>query len=563
MKRIGNLILLLTIAVFPFACNEKEIPTIPVDAISINQTSLELEVGQTQKLISTVNPSNASNRNIYWTSSDQSVATVDNTGKVTALKAGSATITVTTEDGGKTATCKVTVNAKIYPVTGVTIDKISVELTEGDVTVLTATVNPSNASNKNVYWTSSAQSVATVDNAGKVTAVKAGASTITVTTEDGGKTATCSVTVKEKLYPVTGVTLDKTSVELTEGDVTVLTATVNPSNASNRNVYWTSSDQSVATVDNTGKVSALKAGSATITVTTEDGGKTATCSVTVKEKLYPVTGVTLDKTSVELTEGDVTVLTATVNPSNASNKNVYWTSSDQTVATVDNTGKVTSVKAGSATITVTTEDGGKTATCMVTVKEKIYPVTGVTLDRTSVELTEGDVTVLTATVNPSNASNKNVFWTSSDQSVASVDNTGKVSALKAGSATITVTTEDGGKTATCSVTVKEKLYPVIGVSLDRTSVELTEGDVTVLHATVNPSNASNRNVYWTSSDTSVATVDNAGKVTAVKRGTALITVTTEDGNKTATCTITVTKPSHGVDIGDWEGDGSDDGGIAS
>ena len=363
--------------------------------------------------------------------------------------------------------------------------------------------------------------------------------------------------------PINSVSIDKKSIEIMVGDVATVKATVNPSNASNKNVYWTSSDSSVATVDNAGKVTAVKAGSATITVTTEDGGKTATCKVTVKAKVYPVTGVTLDKTSVELTEGDVTVITATVNPSNASNKNVYWTSSDSSVATVDNTGKVIAVKAGSATITVTTEDGGKTATCQVTVKEKIYPVTGVTLDRTSVELTEGDATVLTATVNPSNASNKNVYWISSDQSVATVDNTGKVSAVKAGSATITVTTEDGGKTATCKVTVKEKIYPVTGVTLDRTSVELTEGDATVLTATVNPSNASNKNVYWTSSDQSVATVDNTGKVTAVKRGTALITVTTEDGNKTATCTITVTKPSHGVDIGDWEGDGSDDGGIAS
>ena len=261
--------------------------------------------------------------------------------------------------------------------------------------------------------------------------------------------------------------------------------------------------------------------------------------------------------------GDVATLTATVNPSNASNKNVYWTSSDQTVATVDNTGKITAVKAGTATVTVTTEDGGKTATCKVIVNEKIYPVTGVTLDKTSVELTEGDVTVLTATVNPSNASNKNVYWTSSDQSVATVDDAGKVTAVKAGTATVTVTTEDGGKTATCKVIVNEKIYPVTGVTLDKTSVELTEGDVTVLTATVNPSNASNKNVYWTSSDQSVATVDNTGKVTAVKRGKAVITVTTEDGNKTATCTITVIKPSHGVDIGDWDGDGSDDGGIAS
>ena len=347
------------------------------------------------------------------------------------------------------------------------------------------------------------------------------------------------------------------------GDVETLIVIINPSNASNKNVYWTSSDSSVATVDNAGKVTAVKAGSATITVTTEDGGKTATCSITVKENLYPVTGMTLDKNSIELTEGDVTILTATVNPSNASNKNVYWTSSDQSIATVDNAGKVTAVKAGSATITVTTEDGGKTATCKVTVKAKVYPVTGVTLDKTSVELTEGDVTVLTATVTPSNASNKNVYWISSDSSVATVDNAGKVTAVKAGSATITVTTEDGGKTATCKVTVKAKVYPVTGVTLDKTSVELTEGDVTVLTATVNPSNASNKNVYWTSSDSSIATVDNTGKVTAVKRGKAVITATTEDGNKTATCTITVIKPSHGVDIGDWDGDGSDDGGIAS
>ena len=276
-----------------------------------------------------------------------------------------------------------------------------------------------------------------------------------------------------------------------------------------------------------------------------------------------VNGVSINNKAVEMMEGEVVTLIATINPSNASNRNVFWTSSDQSVATVDNNGKVIAIKAGTTTITVTTEDGDKTATCSVTVKEKLYPVTGVTLDKTSVELTEGDVTVLTATVNPSNASNKKVYWTSSDLSVASVDNTGKVTAVKAGSATISVTTEDGGKTATCTIIVKEKIYPVTGVTLDKTSVELTEGDVTVLTATVNPSNASNKNVYWTSSDLSVATVDHTGKVTAVKRGKAVITVITEDGNKTATCTITVIKPSHGVDIGDWEGDESDDGGIAS
>ena len=176
--------------------------------------------------------------------------------------------------------------------------------------------------------------------------------------------ASCEKPLQDTIK-VEGVSLNVTSVELTEGDQTTLTATVNPSNATNKNVTWTSSDNNVATVAN-GKITAVKAGTATITVKTEDGNKTATCTVTVKAKTYPVESVTLDKTSVELTEGDEVTLTATVNPSNATNKNVTWTSSDSNVATVAN-GKVTAVKAGTATITVKTEDGNKTATCTVTV----------------------------------------------------------------------------------------------------------------------------------------------------------------------------------------------------
>ena len=457
------------------------------------------------------------------------------------MKAGKATITVKTDDGGKTATCEVTVNAKVYPVTGVTLNKTSTTLTEGDELTLTATVNPDNATNKNVTWSSSDNTVASVSN-GKVTALKAGKSTITVKTDDGGKTATCEVTVNAKVYPVTGVTLDKSSATLTEGDEITLTATVNPDNATNKNVTWSSSNSSVASVSN-GKVTALKAGKATITVKTDDGGKTATCEVTVNAKVYPVTGVTLNKTSTTLTEGDELTLTATVNPDNATNKNVTWSSSDNTVASVSN-GKVTAMKAGKSTITVKTDDGGKTATCEVTVNSKVYPVTGVTLDKTSATLTEGDELTLTATVNPDNATNKNVTWTSSNGTVASVSN-GKVTALKAGKATITVKTDDGGKTATCEVTVNAKVYPVTGVTLDKTSATLTEGDEITLTATVNPDNATNKNVTWSSSNSSVASVSN-GKVTALKAGKATITVKTDDGGKTATCEVIIMSKGDGI-----------------
>ena len=348
------------------SCTEEPAP-IAVSAVTLNSTSMTLVEGDTQTLIATVSPSNAENQKVMWSSSNSSVASVKE-GVVTAIKPGSATITVKSDDGGKIATCSVTVNAKVYPVTDVTLDKASCEMTEGDEFTLTATINPSNATNKNVSWKSSNTSVATVSN-GKVTALKAGTATITVTTEDGSKTATCSVTVNAKVYPVTGVSLDKTTATLTEGETLTLTATVNPDNATNKNVSWKSSNTSVATVSN-GKVTALKAGTATITVTTEDGSKTATCSVTVNAKVYPVTGVSLSKTTAEIVVGNKLQLKATINPSNATNKNVSWTSSNTSVVTVNSSGEVSSLMPGSANIVVTTEDGNYTAICKITVVKR-------------------------------------------------------------------------------------------------------------------------------------------------------------------------------------------------
>ena len=388
-------------------------------------------------LVATISPNDAENKTVIWGTSNLSIASVVD-GKVTALKAGKATITVKTDDGGKTAICEVTVNAKVYPVTGVILDKSSATLTEGDELALTATVNPDNATNKNVTWTSSNSSVASVSN-GKVTALKAGKATITVRTDDGGKTATCEVTVNAKVYPVTGVTLDKTSASLTEGDELTLTAIVTPDNATNKNVTWSSSNPSVASVSN-GKVTALKAGKTTITVKTEDGGKTATCEVTVNAKVYPVTGVTLDKSSVTLTEGDELTLTATINPDNATNKNVTWLSSNSSVASVSN-GKVTALKAGKATITVKTEDGGMTDACEIIVVEppkveslsiKFYNTSGTVGGCLYI----GEYYDFSVTSEPSNAV-ANYEWKVEDEKIATISGNGN---------TARIYTKDYGKT---------------------------------------------------------------------------------------------------------------------
>ena len=336
-------------------------------------------------------------------------------------------------------------------------------------------------------------------------------------------------------------------IEIIEGESAVLSASVSPEAASDRAVAWSSSDRSVATVDKAGTVHGLRPGTATVTATAE--GKSGTCAVTVKAKAIGVTEVTLDKTELTLTEGETETLTATVRPDNANNRKVTWSSDKTEVATVDGAGRVTAVKAGEAVVTVTTEDGGRTATCAVTVKAKTVSVTEVTLDRAELTLTEGETETLTATVKPDNADNRKVTWSSDKTEIATVDGAGKVTAVKAGEAVVTVTTEDGGKTATCKVTVKAKVVPVTGVDVKPWSVTIGANGTTKLTCTVAPSNATNRNVRLESDNPSVATVDSDGNVRAVSAGVAKVGAVTEDGGFRSGCTVTVKEFSSGFEVG--------------
>ena len=252
----------------------------------------------------------------------------------------------------------------------VSLNKSATTLTEGESETLTATITPSNATgDKTVKWSSSNEAVAAVDSNGKVTAKKAGTAVITATSSNG-KTAGCTVTVKQKEIAITGISLNKSTTSLTEGESETLTATITPSNATgDKTVKWSSSNEAVAAVDSNGKVTAKKAGTAVITATSSNG-KTAGCTVTVKQKEIAITGISLNKSTTSLTEGESETLTATITPSNATgDKTVKWSSSNEAVAAVDSNGKVTAKKAGTAVITATSSNG-KTAGCTVTVKQK-------------------------------------------------------------------------------------------------------------------------------------------------------------------------------------------------
>ena len=505
--------------------------TVSVTGVTVAPTTASVIAGSTAQLSATVAPTNASNQNVSWTSSNTAVATVSSTGLVTGVAAGTATISVTTQDGSKTATCAVTVSGTIS-VTGVSLLPTTASINIGSTTQLAATVAPTNASNKTVSWTSSNTAVATVSSTGLVTGVVAGTATITVTTQDGSKTATCAVTVTN--IAVTGVTLSATTLAIGVTSTSQLTATLAPTNATNKTISWTSSNTAVASVSSSGLVTGIAVGSAIITVTTQDGSKTATCSVTVSG--IPVTGVTMSPTAVNVPVPTTSQLTATIAPTNATNKNVTWTSSNTAIAIVSSTGLVTAIAGGSVIITITTQDGAKTATCVVTVGGNVN-VTGVTLSLTTASIGVGATSQLTATIAPANATLQSVTWTSSNTSIATVSSTSLVTGVAAGTATITVTTQDGAKTATCAVTVSN--IAVTGVTMSSTTASVNPGATVQLSATIAPANATIKTVTWTSSSISIATVSSIGLVTGVANGTATITVTTQDGAKTATCVVSV------------------------
>ncbi|UZW15011.1 Ig-like domain-containing protein [Clostridium pasteurianum] len=524
-------------------------PPVKVTSVSFYIPSATLNIGMTSWLNAQVYPVNAANKNLTWSTSNSKIATVDSSGYVTAVSAGKATITATTVDGNKRASCVVTVNPPVK-VTGIGLYTTSTNLNVGDNSWLSYTVYPYNAANKNVTWASSNTKVATVDSNGYVKGISAGKATITVTTEDGKKTAVCNVTVSAPVK-VSSISLNRTTDRIVVGNNNYLNSIIYPYNAVNQNVIWTTSNSKVATVSTGGNVTAVSTGTATITATTEDGSKTAKCIVTVIPTIK-VTSVALNRTTDTLTVGGTDNLWTTIYPYNAANQSVIWTTSNSKVATVSSSGYVTATGAGTATITATTVDGSKTATCKVTVNTPIA-VTSVALSKTTSTLSIGGTDYISATVSPRNAANQSVIWTTSNSSVVIITNTysyGEVyiKGIAAGTATITATTADGSKIATCKVTVNAPVA-VTSVGLSKTKDTLTVGGTDNLNYTIYPYNAANENVAWTSSNSNVAAVDSDGDVTAIAVGTAVITATTDDGRKTATCTVTVNPPVSVTSVG--------------
>lgn len=624
------------------------VSAIPVTNIAMSQASASLYVGGTVQLDATVTPSNATNADYVWASLDESVVTVSETGLVTAVAVGGTTVTATATDGsGVYGSCTITVTAKPastdYDIDATTTTQVTtnststVVFTNSPVTVTIA--KSSSSTNANNYVASGTNKHTRAYSGQRFTISAGGASIssivihgtsdkgvsgftsptwtnaskassgneVTLTPTDATSDVYCTVsgTVSfsgvtvtvggggsgsTPVYP-TSISLSAASNSISIGATTQLTVDYTPSDTNVKNVTYTSSSESIATVSNTGLVTGVAQGSATITATaqTAEGTTTATTSITVTP--IAVTSVSLSSNSETIKVGKTVTLTPTISPSNATNKNVTWTSSNTSVATVSE-GTVTGVSAGTATITVTTVSGSKTATCTVVVQEasaggeETFSISYTDLPTAY----QTGSTVYTASsgikfqaYNCANYSSKMQFKASSGylQTTEELE-LQSLTINDRESNTLTVYGSNTAGSFSTEITGNNDVYDLTGYSyfkisrtasgaaycssltivtgtptptdptsilLSPTSAEIAPGGTKQLSVSYVPSNANqNKEVTWTSSNTNVATVSSDGLVSVKSTATAgqSATITARLTNLTsiyATCSISVVEQS--------------------
>lgn len=499
---------------------------IPVQTVALDEKEVIMYVGQSQRLTYSVLPINASKNSVTWTSTKPNVASVDAAGRVTARQVGSTVIMLKTLDGGHTAYSTVTVRQIAE---GIKFSSEEITLQTGQVHELEYSLIPANATDSELVWEASDTKVAVVDEQGRVTAKGPGIAFVIARTQAGGMSYV-KVTVKQ---PVNGLLLNFSEKTIYVREKFDLKASVSPSGASNLTVEWKSSNEKVATVSDKGEVVGVAAGMAIITATTKDGGITANCVITVRER---ITSMKLNHEEYRLGIDKSVTLSVLIENETATDQKFRWVSSNQDVASVNKNGKVTGRKLGYATITAYALDGsGQEASCEI---EIVRPVKKVSLDKSFMSLFVGESKELKLKIEPSNATYKGAVWTTTDSSIAMVDEDGMVTGLKAGSVTITAEAQDNsGKKATSYITVNNRV-PATAVILSDKKIVMIQGEQRDVKPVLNPISSTD-GLAWSSDNNSVASVNkNTGRIKANATGTAYITVMTDSG-KTASIEITV------------------------
>ena len=491
-------------------------------------TEAMLKPGDQLMLTADEQPASAHDRSVTWSTNNASVARVDS-GKVTAMARGKASITATAHNG-KAATCTVTVEDRVADLTlgvkpeGTSIQNGAYTLSVNGTLEIITSVKPQGISHTLTFKSSDGK-VATVSPTGLVKGLKNGQATITVTAKDTKSLASKSKTLKVSVFtPVASVSLPA-EAQILAGATKKLTATIAPSSASDKALTWDSDNEAVATVAQDGTVTAKKMGTANITATSANS-KAASCLVRVTDRATGVT-ITTATGKAYMDYKASLQLTATVSPGTAYGA-VTWKSSNTDYVKVDATGKVYGRKVGKATVYATAADGSGVRGLVEI--QVITPVTGVNLPETD-KVFINETKKLAATLTPSSPTFKTLTWKSDNGAVATVATDGTVTAKALGTAIITATAYNGLNDS-CTVTVAQ---PVTDITLmpENGNMVVYKGETMPLTETIMPVNASDKGVTWKSSNDKYARVDDQGQVTGRSPGKVKITATAKDGSGVA------------------------------
>ena len=410
---------------------------------------LVLQVKKSLQLSVTVLPKTLKNRKFTLSVDNEEVVRVKGNA-VTGLKPGETVLTIASnEDPSATLQYRIAV---IQPVTRITVSAPEKSVAVGGTIQLTSAALPEDATRQQVTWTSADERIATVDENGVVTGVKRGTARITATATDGSKIRTSiSLAVAQMAEEIS---LDKDEVTVDVGRTAVIKATVLPKDTNDKGVIWSSSDEGIAKVDKSGRVTAVALGECEIIGTSKTTGTVQAKAVVHVQQ--PVKKVTFDAAPA-VYANESAQLTWHVEPEDASNKSLTFKSSNEKILTVNGDGTVTGVGYGKANVIATTTDGSKRqAKVQVNV---LQHVTGVHMYRHTAYIDIGASNLTRAIVEPDKGTNHNMTWESADESIATVEkeakqpNRAKIRGISEGETTVTVTTEDGGFQASLLVKV--------------------------------------------------------------------------------------------------------------
>lgn len=516
---------------------------VPVSSIKLSATATVLG-GQTKQLTVTYEPTTATQRGINWKSSNTDIAIVSNTGLVTWKSPGQVTITATSSvNPNLRSECRITCNE-------IAISSISIPsnlpIECGSASPLLVTFTPNDTTEREITWEVENPSIAEVNN-GIVKWIATGTTTVIARSKKYPDTifARCSVVCKsanvDENNSLTALSLPGTATCPLGGEVN-LAVKYEPATTDETGVTWTSSNTAIATVDNNGKVTWISHGDVTITVTSMIKPEIkSSCIVTCVEKNIPITGLSIGTSLVNIEPKTTVTLSVNYAPSDTTQKNIKWTSSNNSIATVDNNGNVTWKYAGRAVITATSAyNESYTSQCTVVCKD--IEITRIIVPQTAVCEARSQVQ-MSYSVEPFDTTQPEIEWRSENTSIATVDSaTGVVTWVKEGSVKIYARSKKKTSVESyCQLECQELFIPIQNIVLNNNSTDTITckgGKIVDIPYSFVPIDTTQRGLIWESSNTNVATVDNNGRVTWKSVGNTTITVTSSaDSNITKQCNV--------------------------